>query len=95
MAPRNGTWHGSNWIRKERRLAIYARDGHRCLYCGTGERLSLDHFLPVAKGGTNCTRNLFTACVPCNSARGTKNVRTFCSNDAVYLSIINARNRKI
>ncbi len=26
--------HGSKWIRPEKRLAIYARDGHRCVYCG-------------------------------------------------------------
>lgn len=30
---------GMNWIRKDKRLAIYMRDGMACVYCG----LTLDH----------------------------------------------------
>jgi 5-methylcytosine-specific restriction endonuclease McrA len=88
-------WHGSNWIRKAKRLRIYERDGHLCLYCGATDHLSLDHFQPVARGGTNHANNLFTACRSCNSARGHRPVKAFCDNDAIYQSIINARNRKL
>jgi 5-methylcytosine-specific restriction endonuclease McrA len=42
---------------------------HRCVYCGLGSRLSLDHFVPLAKGGKHCLSNLVIACVYCNSSK--------------------------
>ena len=54
------------------RAAVYARDGHRCLYCGTSRRLSLDHIHPFSKGGTDTMENLQTLCVYCNSRKGAK-----------------------
>lgn len=65
--------HGTHWIRRERRLRIYARDGWRCLWCGRGiwqgAALTLDHFLPRERGGSNAPENLLTACHLCNSTR--------------------------
>jgi hypothetical protein len=52
------------------RLEIFARDGNRCLCCGTDEQLSLDHIVPLSKGGTNDESNLQTLCRRCNSAKG-------------------------
>jgi len=60
---------GSKWIRAEKRLAIYARDAHACVYCGSAANLSLDHIVPRELGGTHEASNLVTACVRCNSAR--------------------------
>lgn len=79
---RNEAWQGMNWIRQDKRLAIYMRDGHACVYCTTHERLTLDHVKPVSKGGTNEHTNLVTACLPCNAARGNKAVKQF-APDAV------------
>ena len=61
--------HGSKWLRPEKRLAIYARDGFACLYCGSEERLTLDHLLARELGGTNDASNLVTACLTCNSSK--------------------------
>ena len=65
---------GSKWIRPEKRLAIYLRDGLACAYCGAkaedGKPLSLDHLLPCSKGGGNHEGNLVTCCLKCNSRRG-------------------------
>jgi HNH endonuclease len=65
--------NGAKWIRPEKRLAVYHRDGFACAYCGTaledGARLSLDHVLPRELGGTHEATNLVTCCVSCNSAR--------------------------
>jgi hypothetical protein len=64
------------WIRPERRLAIYMRDQFRCLLCGVDllqaspRSISLDHWRPRARGGTNESSNLFAACHACNSKRG-------------------------
>ncbi|MGH3062220.1 MAG: HNH endonuclease, partial [Gaiellaceae bacterium] len=37
--------------RKISRKALFARDGYRCVYCGTAGRLTLDHVVPRSRGG--------------------------------------------
>jgi 5-methylcytosine-specific restriction endonuclease McrA len=73
--------HGSKWIRPEKRLAIYARDGFACIYCGEtaeeGHGLSLDHVIPREMGGTHEAENLVTACVSCNSMKRDVDNRRF------------------
>ncbi|MEO0895554.1 MAG: HNH endonuclease [Bacteroidota bacterium] len=49
---------------------IFRRDGNRCVYCGSRERLTLDHVIPRAKGGRTTWNNLVTACYKCNSKKG-------------------------
>jgi hypothetical protein len=72
------------WIRVEKRLAIYLRDGFRCVYCMTDlhgadpRDVALDHLTPKADGGTNDATNLVTACRSCNSRRQDMSVRRFC-----------------
>lgn len=63
-----------NWIRRDKRIAIYLRDGFQCAYCGAsaedrGVMLSLDHLICRSAGGGNNASNLITACVACNSRR--------------------------
>jgi 5-methylcytosine-specific restriction endonuclease McrA len=60
---------GSKWIRVATRLAIYHRDGWRCVYCRSGLKLTLDHVKPKATGGTNKPFNLVTCCYSCNSSK--------------------------
>ena len=83
MTTRNDNWQGMNWIRQEKRLAIYMRDGLACVYClasvEDGEILTLDHLKVYSKGGSNHESNLVTACKTCNSSRGTKSVQAFCN----------------
>jgi len=69
--PRRGTTGGiRKWsISKARRFAIYSRDGHCCIYCGSEENLSIDHIVPRSKGGTDDEQNLATACRSCNSSK--------------------------
>lgn len=76
MANRNG----SKWIRPAKRAAIYARDGHACVYCGcdlSGQVATLDHVTPREFGGSNKASNLVTACQSCNSAKQDKPVAEF------------------
>lgn len=78
-----------NWIRQEKRLAIYIRDGLACAYCSAsveeGTQLSLDHVKPHSKGGSNSETNLVTCCFKCNSSRGNRALRTFCKVVAEYV----------
>ena len=69
--------HGSKWIRPEKRLAIYHRDGFACVFCGDEDRLSLDHVTPRELGGTHEATNLITACVSCNSSKKDSDNRRF------------------
>lgn len=71
MPARGGSWTGSKWIRPERRLAIYARDGHRCLWCGAAAPLSLDHLWGP---WDHRSQSLVTSCSGCNSQRGGRRV---------------------
>jgi 5-methylcytosine-specific restriction endonuclease McrA len=72
--------HGMNWIRQEKRLAIYIRDHFSCLYCGTGIedddgiRLALDH---VKHWGGNDASNLVTSCMSCNSSKKCWSLKSF------------------
>jgi HNH endonuclease len=52
------------------RAAVLDRDGHRCSYCGSTYNLSIDHIIPVAKGGTSNIENLCTLCSYCNTSKG-------------------------
>ena len=48
---------------------IYQRDGGKCVYCGTTEKLGLDHLIPLIKGGDNEIDNLVLACKQCNAGK--------------------------
>lgn len=61
-----GTRRRRKAIAKKIRLKILERDGHRCQHCGATEKLTLDHIIPCAKGGTNAQANLQVLCEPCN-----------------------------
>jgi len=70
-----------NYVRTKRiimsptRKNIYWRDKYICQYCGDRfpySRLTLDHIIPKALGGTGGWLNLVTACMPCNQKKGCK-----------------------
>lgn len=55
------------------RKNIYIRDSYICQYCGerkSADKLTLDHVLPRARGGSNRWENLVAACQPCNHTKG-------------------------
>ena len=59
--------------RKISRRALFARDGWRCVYCGTtAGRLTLDHVVPRSRGGDSVWENVVTSCAPCNLRKGNR-----------------------
>ena len=55
------------------RHTVFARDEHRCQYCGDrlpGSQLSLDHVLPRSRGGSTSWENVVCACLKCNVKKG-------------------------
>ena len=63
-----------------KRTAIFARDGHQCVYCGgvfAGDALSVDHVQPRMRGGDGSEGNVVTACTACNTAKGGQRLAHF------------------
>ncbi|MBY0371579.1 HNH endonuclease [bacterium] len=55
------------------RANVYLRDDHRCQYCYqryTDRELTLDHVMPVVRGGKKTWENIVTACIRCNQRKG-------------------------
>jgi 5-methylcytosine-specific restriction endonuclease McrA len=55
------------------RYNLYLRDLFTCQYCYTQlptAKLTMDHVLPISKGGKTNWENIVTACNPCNGKKG-------------------------
>jgi 5-methylcytosine-specific restriction endonuclease McrA len=50
------------------RRAVFARDGHRCQYCGAHAE-NIDHVVPRSRGGQHIWENVVAACRPCNTKK--------------------------
>jgi len=53
-------------------LSLCKECHYRCLCCGKRRKLTADHVVPVAKGGTSNIDNIQPLCRFCNSSKGTK-----------------------
>jgi len=52
---------------------IKARYKNRCAYCGRQmQRLTMDHVIPLSKGGHHVAGNIVPACRSCNSRKGNR-----------------------
>jgi 5-methylcytosine-specific restriction protein A len=51
------------------RLKVFSRDKYRCVECGKSAHLTIDHILPISKGGTDELNNLQTMCDGCNQRK--------------------------
>lgn len=46
--------------------------GHMCLACGTKQKLTIDHVVPMSVGGANAKDNIQPLCLSCNGRKGNK-----------------------
>ena len=63
---------------------IFARDGHRCVFCGQvlpAEELTVDHLQARSRGGDRSAGNLVTACGACNVRKGRRRLAEFLAGE--------------
>lgn len=55
----------------------FAKFGDRCVYCGedgTNRKVTVDHLLPISRGGADALGNLVPACSRCNRSKSAADV---------------------
>lgn len=71
------TQYGGTGMNKDKKLRVLKRDRYICHYCGKyGD--TVDHIIPMSKGGRNGMKNLVCACYDCNQERGDMEYEEFC-----------------
>jgi DNA-directed RNA polymerase subunit RPC12/RpoP len=68
---KNGTMNMRSLFDDEK---IKLSQGLNCNYCGSSDKLSLDHIFPQNYGGRDTGDNLIYACKTCNSSKGKKDL---------------------
>ena len=54
---------------------IKRKHKQRCYYCGIKhDKLTIDHVIPISKGGDNSLYNIVPACQVCNSKKGDRSL---------------------
>ena len=73
------------------RQKVYDRDGNKCIVCGGVEKLTIDHLVPIMRGGSNKEYNLATMCLSCNNEKGGKMIQKYVELAAMQKSILSKR----
>jgi 5-methylcytosine-specific restriction endonuclease McrA len=67
--------YNSAYYQRVRKLVL-ERDYFTCHYCGQ-EASTVDHLIPISKGGTDEATNMVAACIKCNSGKRDRMTPTF------------------
>lgn len=46
--------------------------GQTCAYCGSDKSITMDHIVPISRGGNHTEDNVIPACKSCNASKGAK-----------------------
>lgn len=57
---------------------------YSCAYCGDKTNLTMDHVVPISRGGKTTIDNVVPACVSCNSSKQAKDVVEWLSTQVFY-----------
>lgn len=73
---------------------IYIRDNYNCIYCSNVLDLTLDHIIPLKKGGPSTYDNMVVSCRSCNCSKSDKNVIDWCNSKNINIPLIIKNPRK-
>lgn len=62
----DGQFSSEEWV------LLKKKHGNRCALCRNDKKLTVDHIIPLCKGGTNYIENIQPLCMPCNSKKWIK-----------------------
>ena len=68
---------GGDGITLEQWEQLKADYCYLCAYCGKKKKLTLDHIIPIYKGGKHEIENSVPACNSCNTSKGAKSLIMF------------------
>ena len=76
---------------------VTLRDEYSCQYCGSElirTDVTMDHVIPVSKGGKTAWDNIVASCMPCNSAKGNKLIKPRkVPYEPTYYELVNKRKK--
>lgn len=67
---------------------IKLQTGQICNYCGSADKLALDHIFPQKYGGKDNAENLIFACRTCNSSKGKKDLMEWMNYRGQFLPLM-------
>ena len=67
---------------------VKLQTGQICNYCGSTEKLALDHIFPQKYGGQDNAENLIFACKTCNSSKGKKDLMEWMAYRGEFLPLM-------
>lgn len=63
---------------------LCAKFGNRCACCRQDAPLTIDHIVPVSRGGSSYIDNIQPLCLPCNRRKATRTFRYAPTSEAIY-----------
>ena len=67
-------------ISTDERKALWNEQNRRCGYCGRKigfSEVTVDHIIPISRGGPDCRDNMICSCRPCNEFKRNRTVEEF------------------
>lgn len=58
-----------HYLNPAKKDEVLSKTDGLCAYCGTDENITIDHKVPVGRGGDDDMDNLIAACRPCNAEK--------------------------
>lgn len=68
---------GENTLTVKQWEQIQADYHHKCVYCGSGGKMTMEHVTPLSKGGAHTSDNVVPACLGCNRKKNRKPLLLF------------------
>jgi 5-methylcytosine-specific restriction endonuclease McrA len=63
---------GGSGVTNQQWDSILKKYNHRCAYCGVQGNMTMDHVIPLSRGGKHSPSNVVPACPECNDKKGVK-----------------------